>query len=321
MKSVVVEASTVAKAIELAWQKAEKPEEFFIRILQEHNSGFLGFGAQKAKIALFFKNTSKSDSLFPVVLKQKEYDNLFNNSKLQTPVNLNSVDDQLNKNMSVGQHQKKKHNNQHNQTKNNSSVDKVDRNQPARNQQQSSTEKTQKTNNHSSVSRHKTTEEGLRDPKNVDNKEQSKKQDFKSHHDVKPTHKNTTSGVVKNSVVESPQDKSNVLKNVTHALKKVQSGKIIANVSRPHNKPKPLASDKAGVEIKKEVVAAVAQVEKKPQIISGGASVDSTKTPIQRFKRRPLNTENSAVSGIVRLEKKTDKPLVDEQQKHTKDSQ
>ena len=71
MKSVVVEGSTVAKAIESAWLKAEKPEEFFVRVLQEHSSGFLGFGGQKAKVVLFFKNNHKSDSLFPTVLKQK----------------------------------------------------------------------------------------------------------------------------------------------------------------------------------------------------------------------------------------------------------
>ena len=108
MKSVVVEASTVAKAIELAWQKAEKPEEFFIRILQEHSSGFLGFGAQKAKIVFFFKNSQKSDSLFPVVLKQKEYANLFDNDKLKAPSQLNVVDNELNKNISLGQ-KKKQH--------------------------------------------------------------------------------------------------------------------------------------------------------------------------------------------------------------------
>lgn len=107
MKSVVVEASTVAKAIELAWQKAEKPEEFFIRILQEHSSGFLGFGAQKAKIVFFFKNSKKSDSLFPVVLKQKEYANLFDNDKLKAPSQLNVIDSELNKN--IGLSQKKKH--------------------------------------------------------------------------------------------------------------------------------------------------------------------------------------------------------------------
>lgn len=108
MKSVVVEASTVAKAIELAWQKAEKPEEFFIRILQEHSSGFLGFGAQKAKIVFFFKNAQKSDSLFPVILKQKEYANLFDNDKLKVPSQNNVIDNELNKNISLGQ-KKKQH--------------------------------------------------------------------------------------------------------------------------------------------------------------------------------------------------------------------
>src|SRR3989338_4458112 len=114
MKSVVVEASTVAKAIEIAWLKAEKPEEFFIRVLQEHSSGFLGFGAQKAKIVLFFKNTNKSDSLFPVVLKQKEYVSFFGNKNLKTPTELNVVDTELNKNLSLGggQQKKKQHNSQ-----------------------------------------------------------------------------------------------------------------------------------------------------------------------------------------------------------------
>jgi len=106
MKSVVVEASTVAKAIELAWQKAEKPEEFFIRILQEHHAGFLGFGAQKAKIVFFFKNKQKTDALFPVVLKQQEYINLFKNDKLKVPSQINVIDHELNKNISLGQKKK-----------------------------------------------------------------------------------------------------------------------------------------------------------------------------------------------------------------------
>lgn len=106
MKSVVVEASTVAKAIELAWQKAEKPEEFFIRILQEHSSGFLGFGAKKAKIVFFFKNSQKSDALFPIVLKQKEYANFFGNDKLKTPSQQNVVDHELNKNVIQSNHKK-----------------------------------------------------------------------------------------------------------------------------------------------------------------------------------------------------------------------
>lgn len=109
MKSVVVEASTVAKAIEVAWLKADRPEEFFIRVLQEHNSGFLGFGAQKAKVVFFFKNSQKSDSLFPVVVKQKEYSNFFGNFNLKVPTEMDVVDSELNKNVSLGgQHHKKK---------------------------------------------------------------------------------------------------------------------------------------------------------------------------------------------------------------------
>jgi len=114
MKSVVVEASTVAKAIELAWQKAKNPEEFFIRILQEHSSGFLGFGAQKAKIVFFFKNSQKSDSLFPVVLKQKEYTSLFKNDKLKNPSQINVIDNELNKNISLNQNKNQKTGNKNN---------------------------------------------------------------------------------------------------------------------------------------------------------------------------------------------------------------
>jgi len=113
MKSVFVEASTVSKAIESAWKKAEKPEEFFVRVLQEHSNGFLGFGAQKAKIALFFKNIPKADSLFPVVLKQKEYSSFFENEKIKNPTKLNVIDTELNKNISLGYEKKKQHNPKH----------------------------------------------------------------------------------------------------------------------------------------------------------------------------------------------------------------
>lgn len=98
MKSVVVEGSTLAKAIEAAWVKAEKPEEFFVRVLQEHSSGFLGFGAQKAKIVLFFKNSTKSESALPTLLSQKEYASFFNNKQLKNPEQINIIDTQLNKN-------------------------------------------------------------------------------------------------------------------------------------------------------------------------------------------------------------------------------
>ena len=61
MKSVVVEGSTVAKAIELAWLKAEKPEEFdpraFFKVATAAAKGicrdrFIAFGSagQASKI-------------------------------------------------------------------------------------------------------------------------------------------------------------------------------------------------------------------------------------------------------------------------------
>ena len=83
MKSVVAQASTIAKAIDAAWQKAENPEEFFTRVLQEPQTSFLGFNTQKAKVVLFFKNSDKSNSPMPVVLKQKDYSDLFNNKSLK----------------------------------------------------------------------------------------------------------------------------------------------------------------------------------------------------------------------------------------------
>ena len=83
MKSVVAQSSTLAKAVEEAWNKAGRPEEFFIKILEEPTNGFLGFRAKKAKVGLFFKSLDKKeDALVPQVLKQKEYTSFFNNDDL-----------------------------------------------------------------------------------------------------------------------------------------------------------------------------------------------------------------------------------------------
>lgn len=54
MKSIIQEASSIQKAIEKAWIKADKPREFSIRILEEPVKNFLGFTKKMAKIALFF---------------------------------------------------------------------------------------------------------------------------------------------------------------------------------------------------------------------------------------------------------------------------
>lgn len=55
MKSIMEEASTIFKAVESAWQRAGKPQEFTVKILEHPETGFLGLKTVKsAKIALFF---------------------------------------------------------------------------------------------------------------------------------------------------------------------------------------------------------------------------------------------------------------------------
>ncbi len=56
MKSIMEEASSFTKAIEQAWQRAGKPTEFTVKILEEAKRNFLGFTTQSAKIALFFND-------------------------------------------------------------------------------------------------------------------------------------------------------------------------------------------------------------------------------------------------------------------------
>lgn len=54
MKSVMQEASSIAKAIEQAWIKAGQPSEFSIKVLEEPQKNFIGFTMRSAKVALFF---------------------------------------------------------------------------------------------------------------------------------------------------------------------------------------------------------------------------------------------------------------------------
>ena len=79
MKSVIAQGATVAKAVEEALKKANMPQEFFIKLLEEAQSGFLGFGAKKAKIALFFKQYSYDQKKHDNLLSQESYENLFDN--------------------------------------------------------------------------------------------------------------------------------------------------------------------------------------------------------------------------------------------------
>lgn len=55
MKSIVEEASSIAKAIENGWIRAGKPQEFTIRIFEEPEKGFLGITKKPAKVGLFYK--------------------------------------------------------------------------------------------------------------------------------------------------------------------------------------------------------------------------------------------------------------------------
>lgn len=85
MKSVIAQGASVAKAIEEALKKAEQPQEFFVKLLEDAQPGFLGFGSKKAKIALFFKEDplfKKHDGLF----EKGSYENLFNNQAMKKQI-------------------------------------------------------------------------------------------------------------------------------------------------------------------------------------------------------------------------------------------
>jgi hypothetical protein len=54
MKSLVEEASSIFKAIEKAWTRAEKPQSFSVKVYEEPQSGFLGFNSKPAKVGIFY---------------------------------------------------------------------------------------------------------------------------------------------------------------------------------------------------------------------------------------------------------------------------
>ena len=87
MKSVIVEGSTTAKAIEEALKKAGEPTQFFVKILALAQPGFLGFGSKKAKIALFFKPSRVEKDPFGFdVLRQDSYKSLFDNNDIEKQI-------------------------------------------------------------------------------------------------------------------------------------------------------------------------------------------------------------------------------------------
>ena len=54
LRSVVEEASSVAKAIEKAWQNAGKPEEFSVKVFQQAERNLFGFTTKSAKVGIFY---------------------------------------------------------------------------------------------------------------------------------------------------------------------------------------------------------------------------------------------------------------------------
>lgn len=372
MKSVVVEASTVAKAIEIAWLKAEKPEEYFIRVLQEHQTGFLGFGSLKAKIVLFFKNTQKSDSLFPVVLKQKEYESFFGNTQLKNPTELNVVDTQLNKNVTPGsgqQHKKKQHNNQPAKQQSQQSHPTTKQQHPQQVQQNKHTDKQQahqqqKAAHHAAPKQIQLqTKPVQQHPKPLHNhpsngsktavektvSEQSKQVQGKQHNEkqMQPVNQHKQQPVeqkakiqislnmpAKDAIKQQSQApkkekeslasyvdkikvdsfptiqpveiKDDLVKDIAKVLKKVQSQKIVANVSRPVGSASvvektsdvPVVLDQKSThnaEHSAQAASDVQGVAKTPEVMQNTAP-----SHVSRFKRRPLNVDSSKASGIVK---------------------
>jgi predicted RNA-binding protein Jag len=53
MRSVIHEASTIAKAIEQGWIKAGKPKDFTVKIFEEPQKNFFGLTSKNAKIGIF----------------------------------------------------------------------------------------------------------------------------------------------------------------------------------------------------------------------------------------------------------------------------
>ena len=54
MKSIIEEASSIIKAIEKAWNQADNPKEFSIKIFEKEEKNFFGMTTKPAKIGIFF---------------------------------------------------------------------------------------------------------------------------------------------------------------------------------------------------------------------------------------------------------------------------
>jgi predicted RNA-binding protein Jag len=62
MKSMLQEASSVEKAVSLAWEAAQKPTDFSIKILDAGEKNFLGMAKRPAIISIVFEPTAQRRS-------------------------------------------------------------------------------------------------------------------------------------------------------------------------------------------------------------------------------------------------------------------
>jgi predicted RNA-binding protein Jag len=68
MKSIIEEATSVIKAVEVAWTRAGNPEEFSIKVFELPQKNFFGITTKKAKIGIFFNE----EGLIPSTTQPKE---------------------------------------------------------------------------------------------------------------------------------------------------------------------------------------------------------------------------------------------------------
>jgi hypothetical protein len=61
MKSIIHEASSIAKAVEQGWIKAGKPQEFSVKVFEDAEKNFFGFTTKQAKVAIFFKDVNEGN--------------------------------------------------------------------------------------------------------------------------------------------------------------------------------------------------------------------------------------------------------------------
>lgn len=54
MKSIMEQASSIMKAIEKAWNSAENPKEFTVKIFEKEEKNFFGMATKPAKVGIFF---------------------------------------------------------------------------------------------------------------------------------------------------------------------------------------------------------------------------------------------------------------------------